>query len=103
MVPDEKPQPVSMGIIVNFGARTVQGFGYPGLLDYPVMITAANDVTIAFGGQQQAGVSVASITGTIDRVTGDVEATSSLIDQKTSKFISQTAYTLQCRPTQRMF
>ncbi len=28
-----KPEPVSMGIIVNFTNRTVQGFGAPGVLD----------------------------------------------------------------------
>jgi hypothetical protein len=48
-VEDAKPEPVSMGIIVNFTKQTVHGFGYPGL-DYPVKITAWNDVTITFGG-----------------------------------------------------
>jgi hypothetical protein len=37
-----------MGIIVNFTNKTVQGFGAPGVLDYPVKITASNDVTVAF-------------------------------------------------------
>jgi hypothetical protein len=101
--PDAK-QPISMGIIVNFTERTVQGFGFPGLLDYPVKITAANDVTIAFGGSSHAfPTSVASIMGSIDRVTGDVEATSMLSDPKTNKTISTTTYALLCRPTQRMF
>src|SRR5215813_9959096 len=40
--------PISMGIIVNFTTRTVQGFGSPGWDDFPVKITAANDVTIVF-------------------------------------------------------
>jgi len=35
---DEKPEPVSMGIIVNFTKQTVHGFGYPGMTDYPVNI-----------------------------------------------------------------
>ena len=100
---DEKPQPISMGLMVNFTSGTVQGFGTPGLLDYPVRITAANDVTIAFSGSQAIMNSRFSITGSIDRVTGDVEATSMLTDEKTSHVISQTSYTLQCRPTQRMF
>jgi hypothetical protein len=39
---EEKPQPISMGIIVNFTKRTVQGFGHPGWIDYPVQITAWN-------------------------------------------------------------
>ena len=96
-----KPEPISMGIIVNFTNRTVQGFGSPGLIDYPVKITAWNDVTVAFYGRhEQMG---SSIRGSIDRVTGDVEATSMVYDTKTSKIIAQDTYTLKCRPTQRMF
>jgi hypothetical protein len=49
-VEDAKPEPVSMGIIVNFTNRTVQGFGTPGMLDYPIKITAWNDVTVVFAG-----------------------------------------------------
>ena len=30
---DAKPAPISMGIIVNFTNGTIQGFGYPGLID----------------------------------------------------------------------
>lgn len=100
---NENGEAVSMGIIVNFTARTVQGFGFPGLLDYPVQITAANDVTVAFGGSQEFAGSIASIMGSIDRVTGDVSATSLVSDQKTHKTISGSAYALHCRPTQRMF
>jgi hypothetical protein len=99
---DEKPQAISMGLIVNLTTGTVQGFGTPGLLDYPVRITAANDVTIVFGGSQAIGNSLSGVLGTIDRVTGDVEATSTLSDSKTSHVVSQT-YALQCKPTQRMF
>jgi hypothetical protein len=51
---DEKPEPVSTGLIVNFTAGTVQGFILPGLLtgslDAPVKITAMNEVTVAFEG-----------------------------------------------------
>ena len=41
--------------------------------------------------------------GTIDRVTGDVEATELSMDTKTNKTISSSQYTLKCKPTQRMF
>jgi hypothetical protein len=92
-----------MGVILNFTALTVQGFGDPSLIDIPVKITAANDVTVAFGGSQPVLTSVSSIIGSLDRVTGDMEATSTLSDPKTYKIISQTAYALQCRPAQRMF
>jgi hypothetical protein len=66
-------EPISMGIIVDFADRTVHGFGYPcfpGCFDFPVKITAMNEVTVAFHGSSQTGVM--SITGSIDRVTGDV-------------------------------
>jgi hypothetical protein len=81
-----KPEPISMGIIVNFTNRTVQGFGDPSFMDYPVKITAWNDVTVTFyGREEKMGL---SIRGSIDRVTGDVEATSMAYDTKTSKIIS---------------
>jgi hypothetical protein len=104
---DAKPEPISMGIIVNFTARTVQGFLSPGaLMDYPVKITAVNDVIVAFSGSedyQQSRSSVASIDGFIDRVTGDVEATSTLTATNPPKTITSTTYALKCRPSQRMF
>jgi len=100
---DAKPEPVSMGIIVNFAARTVQGFGAPGILDYPIKITAWNDVTVAFLGSLDLKGSRSSTRGSIDRVTGDVEATSMVTDPKTGKIVASTSYALKCRPTQRMF
>ncbi len=60
---DTKPEPVSKGIIVNFANRTVQGFGDLNLGDYPVMITAWNDVAVAFSGSRDDGFSKATIIG----------------------------------------
>jgi hypothetical protein len=104
-VEDAKPERVSMGIIVNFTNRTVQGFGTPGLMDYPVKITAWNEVTVVFGGSEDffKETQRASIMGSIDRVTGDAEATSMVTDAKTGKIITSTSYALKCRPAQRMF
>src|SRR6516164_9528237 len=73
-LPDVK-QPLSMVIIVNFTTRTLQGFGMPGSIDYPVMITAANEVMVVFSGHGQVLNSVSSTDGVLDRVTGDLEAT----------------------------
>ena len=101
-VPDAKPEPISMGIIVNWATRTVQGFSTPGW-DFPVNVKAANDVIIDFGGQQEIGFGVSILMGTIDRVTGDVEATSSVYEQRTYKVITQTTWALKCTPAQRMF
>jgi hypothetical protein len=41
--------------------------------------------------------------GSIDRVTGDVEADVSLFEPKTMRQIGKTSYALKCRPTERMF
>src|SRR5262245_44650717 len=95
-VEDAKPEPVSMGIIVNFTKRTVQGFGDPEFGEYLVKITAWNDVTVAFSGSEENKVSRSSIVGRIDRVTGDVWANSMLTDAKTSKTVSSTSYVLKC-------
>jgi hypothetical protein len=96
-----KPEPLSMGIIVNFTNRTVQGFGSPGVVDYPVKITAWNEVTVTFyGSDEKMGLTT---RGAIDRVTGDVDATSMAYDSKSGKVVSQNVYTLKCRPAQRMF
>jgi hypothetical protein len=98
-----KPEPVSMGIIVNFTTHTVHGFGYPGSsgrFDFPVKITGMNEATVAFHSSSQTGE---SITGSIDRVTGDVEARIQMSDSKTDDLLSILRYALKCRPTQRMF
>ncbi len=103
MVEDAKREPISMGIIVNFTTRTIQGFHAPGLLDYPVKVTGWDDVTVVFSGSQNIGGISTSINGTIDRVTGDVQASETSVNTKTSNYISASNYVLKCRPTQRMF
>ena len=100
---DAKPAPISMGIIVDFTKNTVQGFGIPGVSDYPVKIKGMNDARIVFDGSHDDGTSVASITGSIDRVTGDVEATDMLSNPKTGSVMSSKSYALKCMPAQRMF
>ena len=101
--PGEKDDLALMDITVNFTDSTVQGFGYPnGSFNHPVMITTADNVTVGFYGEQEGVLSSReSIIGSVNRVTGDVEATLSLIDQKTNKARHQVTYALQCRPTQR--
>lgn len=101
-VPDAKPEPVSMGLIVNWTTRTVQGFSSPDW-DIPANVKAVNDVIIAFGGQQEIFGGLSIFMGTIDRVTGDVDATSTVYEQKTYKVVTQTTWALKCRPAQRMF
>ena len=104
-VSDAQPEPYRMSVIFNFTTRTVQGFNSPATpwANYPIKITGADDVTVAFGGSGQILHAEASTSGTIDRITGDLEFTEMSVDPKTSRVISQTNYALKCRPTQRMF
>ena len=75
----------------------------PGFGDVAVKTTGINDVIVGFDGSNQLYGSNSSISGTIDRVTGDVDATQAMTDAKTGKTISSTRYLLKCRPTQGMF
>jgi hypothetical protein len=94
MGPDE---PISVGLIVNLTARTITGFRYPTYLaDFPVAITAVNTMALTFAGSRKDGNTETSVTGTVDRITGDLQAT--------YKYGSTPGtYSLKCRPTQRMF
>jgi hypothetical protein len=104
---NKQTKPISMGIIVNFATGAVQGFDFfepKSLMDYPVKITGATDVKVEFQGSKDLfGSQTLSTRGTIDRVTGDVEATSMSLNAKTNKIIGQVDWALKCKPTQRMF
>jgi hypothetical protein len=97
------------GHLVNFTNSTVRGFGNPDSKygeDFSVKITGANDVTISFRGERPdkpKAVTSRMIIGTIDRVTGDVNADDTLTNLKTSKIAYSTRYALKCRPAQWMF
>ena len=97
----EKPEPISMGIIVNFATRTVHGFNPPD--SYSVAIDGENDVMISFHGSQQKGDVADSVTGTIDRVTGDAWAEQRIFNVKGSGSGFRTTYVLKCIPAQRKF
>ena len=81
-----KPEPVSMGLIVNFTNNTVHGFGHPGWSDPPVKITVVTEVLVAFGGSESSLGSKGSISGSADRITGDVEATYMLTTDRENKW-----------------
>src|SRR5262245_61507170 len=83
MEKEAKPEPISMGIIANFTNRTVQGFeDFP-----PVKITGVNEVTVSFLGEKlgPSDVAIGTIEGSIDRVTGAVNAYYTLMNLKTTK------------------
>jgi hypothetical protein len=85
--PDAKPEPISMGIIVDFAAGTVDGFGL-----ISAQIIGVDKTKVRFRGRDENEF----VVGGIDRVTGDVGATTVLGKVATS-------YSLQCKPTQQMF
>jgi hypothetical protein len=87
---EKKPEPTSMGIILNFTSRTVKGFGTP------VKITAWDDSFVEFSEDNKSGAFI----GNIDRITGTLEASHF---HRTSGGITTTSYALKCRPAQRMF
>jgi hypothetical protein len=99
--PDANPEPTSLGVVVNLAKRTVAGFTYPRFDNFPVKISAANETTIAFRGSNKNGSW--TISGSIDRVTGELVATSLKTNLKTRIVVTATSYTLKCRPTQRIF
>ena len=66
---DERASPVSMGLIVNLTARTMQGFNSLMLGDPPDEITAFNDVEIQFFSKRKLLPSRPTATG--ERGEGD--------------------------------
>jgi hypothetical protein len=92
---DAKPEPVSMGITIDFNTRAVAGFGSDG-----IVITDSTEMILTFGG---SGVGDStSISGTLDWVTYAIKATfvGSMKDRGPRGTIR---YSLQCTPTQRTF
>jgi hypothetical protein len=86
---DAKPESISMGITVNFAARTVTGFKGA---NFPVAITGIDDVRILFRGLNSSPAFFAAVYGSIDRVTGAVEVTTDGLPTLSSL----TRYSLKC-------
>ena len=98
---DYEPEPISMGLIVNFTKRTVQGTGRwgPWLFDDQLPITELTEGTIVFEGFSKfLGMKV---IGTMDRVTGDVGMVATTTGE--TKEGQARDYARKCRPAQRMF
>ena len=86
---DAKPEPISMSIIVNLTARTVTGFRNA---QFPITITSIDEVRISFRGLNSSPAFFAAVYGSIDRVTGAVEATTDGLPTLNSL----TRYSLKC-------
>jgi hypothetical protein len=100
---DDKTEPISMGIIVDFAARTVEGFGSDAT--FRIGIEGITETTINFSGSNVGDTRrdyTYHVNGTIDRVTGAVQAVHSTTPKAAGQTWS-TSYSLKCKPTQRMF
>ena len=96
-----RPEPVSMGLIIDFTTKTIAGFErvFPSFTGDQVKITVVDNTSIGFSGTDGGG---GAVFGTVDRTTGDVEATTEHWNQE-DKLQWATVYSLKCKPTQRMF
>jgi hypothetical protein len=84
-----KPEPVSIGIIINFTAGTVT---WPDASDFfPLKITKLNEETVDFRGSNGSR----TITGSINRKTGDTDAILALREDPKTRRINH--YSLKCR------
>jgi len=90
-----KPKPISLGIIINFTAGTVEGF------NTPAKIAHFDQVTISFDATREQRGNQFFVAGSIDRVTGDANALS--ISELVGGRTIFKEYALKCRPAQRMF
>jgi len=95
-----KPVSVSMDIIINFSDRTVKGFGVSGI--DTVEITSVTETSIGFSTPVRSDPTWTA-TGSIDRVTGNLEATTAMWNPSKHSILAVSRYSLKCRPTQRMF
>ena len=94
--PDAK-QPISMGIVLNFTTRTVQGFPFIGDAE----ITKVDDGRIVFVARYHGSKEVPDewgFVGTIDRVTGDLKAHWMLKNMERG-YSRTVSYSLKCKPT----
>jgi hypothetical protein len=91
---DAKPEPISMGIMVNLTARTVTGFRDA---NFSIAITSIDDLRILFRGLNSDPASFAAVYGSIDRLTGAVEATTDGLPTLSSL----TRYSLRCDESDR--
>lgn len=109
--PDKK-RPYSMSIMFNFTAGTVEFTNFLTSESAPVVrITAVNDLTIRFDGSRTHSQYETTISGSLDRVTGDMNMALRVLRTPLqiggrapeTKVVDTDDYELQCRPTQRMF
>ena len=91
-----------LSIVVDFDNHTVSGF----FLDLngfhtPIPITTIDADSTDFHGINESDFVTSSITGSIDRFTGTVQASGTTLLQNGNRSVA--FYKLQCKPTKRLF
>ena len=92
-----------LSIIVDFDRHTVSGFFWvdPNGVPTPIPITTIDADSIDFHGIDKSDLVISSITGSIDRITGTVQASGTTLLQNGNKSVA--FYNLQCKPTKPLF
>jgi hypothetical protein len=94
MMADNNPKTESvtkMGLLVDLRQGTVLGFGHP------ARIKSSDAASVDFEGPD------GSVQGTIDRITGSVQATTTLMSRDKSKLLFSYNWDLHCIPVKRVF
>ena len=91
-----------LSIVIDFDHHTVSGF----FLDLngfhtPIPVTTIDANSIDFHGINKSDLITSSITGSIDRITGTVQASGTTLLQNGNRSVA--FYNLQCKPTKRLF
>lgn len=102
MITNAKPETANnIGVVVDPNNRTVSFNGYT------VPIDRVDATTVSFAGDTfsvyRGFKSPMSVSGTIDRITGAMQATTMLLGITDKKVISSENWDLLCKPRNRMF
>ena len=93
----EKENIVDMSIVVNLDERTVSGLWFD-KANKPLPIVAVDANSVTFRGERRdVGVSTGGIEGTVDRITGHVDARQITLYRNGS--MSILVWDLRCKPT----
>jgi hypothetical protein len=90
-------QLVSLGVIINFTKGTIDGIGA-----FPIKIIRTDETTVMFREATDRGWGKSVVYGSIDRVTGDLQASEDIVTEKGGRE-EVSSYELKCKPAQRMF
>jgi len=90
-----------LSIVVDFDRHTVSGFFWvdPNGVHTPIPITTIDADSTDFHGINKSDFVTSSITGSIDRFTGTVQASGTTLLQNGNRSVA--FYNLQCKPTKR--